>query len=80
LLANLSWDIDIGLLFCLKCHNRPECGPQFIFQSPTWIYGPKTNEEMREVGLAAHRASQIEPGSVLAPGHTDAREQCGCNY
>jgi hypothetical protein len=27
----------------------------------------KTNEEMGEGGLAAHQASQIELGSILAP-------------
>ena len=39
----------------------------------------KTNEEMGEAGLAASWESQIEPISILAPGHADAHEQCGCN-
>ena len=29
--------------------------------------------EMGEAGLAAHRASQIEPSYILAPGYADAR-------
>ena len=33
----------------------------------------KTKEEMGEAGLAARQASQIEPSSILAPGHADAR-------
>ncbi|KAK6298061.1 hypothetical protein J4Q44_G00311160 [Coregonus suidteri] len=31
-------------------HNRLERRPQFIFQSPTWVDAPKTNE-MGEAGL-----------------------------
>jgi hypothetical protein len=39
----------------------------------------KTNEKMGEAGLAARWVSQIGPISILAPGHADARKQCGCN-
>jgi hypothetical protein len=42
----------------------------------------KTNEEMGEVGPAAHQASQIEPSAMFVPGYAevvDAREQFGCN-
>jgi hypothetical protein len=32
----------------------------------------KTNEEIREAGLATCQASKIEPNSILAPAYADA--------
>jgi hypothetical protein len=43
------------------------------FNHPRGYMLLKTNEEMGETGLAARWVSQIEPISILGPGHADAR-------